>query len=208
MRSETLQIRALLTCALALANDPFLNAMKHTDHVFLLRDGIPAPPGVCTPRWVWADFGSGRGAFTLALADLLGQGSTIYSIDHSGSDLLEQQFELNQRFSGVSVHYLNQDFNSALALPPLDGIVMANALHFQRNKERTLQRVKGYLKPGGRFILVEYNADKGNPWVPYPLSMASWVSLAGRCGFVATSQLARVPSSFMGEIYSALSLVP
>jgi len=40
--------------------------MKHTEHVNLLRRGIPAPGGV------WADFGSGTGAFTLALAELTG----------------------------------------------------------------------------------------------------------------------------------------
>ena len=40
--------------------------MNHEDHVRLLRKGIVEPGGV------WADFGSGAGAFTLALADLLG----------------------------------------------------------------------------------------------------------------------------------------
>jgi hypothetical protein len=36
-----------------------------------LRDGVPEPGGV------WADLGSGEGAFTLALADLLGPGGRI-----------------------------------------------------------------------------------------------------------------------------------
>ena len=38
--------------------------MDHTDHTNLLLDGIAAPGGV------WADFGAGTGAFTLALARL------------------------------------------------------------------------------------------------------------------------------------------
>src|SRR5690554_4106120 len=41
-------------------------AMNHQDHVNLLRPGVPATGGV------WADFGAGTGAFTLALAELLG----------------------------------------------------------------------------------------------------------------------------------------
>ena len=49
--------------------------MDHRDHVNLLQAGIPAPGGV------WADLGSGTGAFTLALADLIGPTGTIYSAD-------------------------------------------------------------------------------------------------------------------------------
>lgn len=175
--------------------------MKHADHVYLLKDGIPAPGGI------WADFGSGGGAFSLALAELIGPGGEIYSIDRSGEALREQQAAMRQRFAETKLHTLQQDFNAPLTLPALDGIIMANALHFQRDKARTLQQVQRYLKPGGRFILVEYNADKGNFWVPYPLSITTWLDLARRCGFLATRPLAKVPSSFLGEIYSALSLV-
>jgi SAM-dependent methyltransferase len=174
--------------------------MKHADHVALLKDGVPAPGGL------WADFGSGGGAFTLALAELIGPGGEIYSIDHSGEALREQQAAMRLRFAQTKLHTIQQDFNAPLALPALDGIVMANALHFQRDKERTLLQVRNCLKPGGPFILVEYNADKGNLWVPYPLSITTWLDLARRSGFLATRQLAKVPSSFLGEIYSAISL--
>ncbi len=84
---------------------------------------------------------------------------------------------------------------------------MANALHFVRNKEPIVQIVSGYLKPSGRLILVEYNADRGNPWVPHPLSYSTWEALARRCGFASTRMIGRVPSRFLGEIYSALSLL-
>jgi SAM-dependent methyltransferase len=83
---------------------------------------------------------------------------------------------------------------------------MANSLHFQRDKRPVLSLVRGYLKPGGRLILVEYNTDHGNPWVPHPVSYRSWVPLAARCGFRDTRLLATVPSGFLREIYSALSL--
>src|SRR5205823_11221975 len=97
------------------------------------------------------------------------------------------------------------DFTRPLDLPLLDGVVMANSLHYQRHKEGVLDLVRGYLKPGGRFILVEYNADRGNPWVPYPLSYSTWEALARRVGFAETRLLATVPSRFLGEIYSAVS---
>lgn len=174
--------------------------MEHRDHVHLLRKGIAEPGGL------WADLGSGWGAFTLALADLLGPTSEIYSVDKDRSSLREQEQAMRSRFPTQIVHYQQADFTRSLALPPLDGIVMANSLHFVRHKENVLALVRGYLKPGGRLLLVEYNADRGNPWVPYPLSYSTWEALSRRNGFSATTLLERVPSSFLREIYSALSL--
>jgi ubiquinone/menaquinone biosynthesis C-methylase UbiE len=174
--------------------------MNHTDHVNLLRDGVPAKGGV------WADFGSGAGAFTLALTDLLGSEATIYSVDQDSRALKEQQQAMRARFPAVTVHYLTADFTRPLQLPPLDGVVMANSLHFHRHKEPILQRVYGYLKPGGRLLLVEYNTDSGNTWVPYPLSYPTWETLARHSGFVETRLLAARPSRFLGEIFSAVSV--
>jgi SAM-dependent methyltransferase len=85
---------------------------------------------------------------------------------------------------------------------------MANSLHFVRDKKPVLDLVRGHLKPGGRLVLVEYNADRGNPWVPHPLSYPTWERLAADSGFAETRLLERVPSRFLGEIFSALSLRP
>ena len=38
------------------------------------------------------------------------------------------------------------DFTRSLKLPPLDGVVMANSLHFHRHKERALSRVRGLIE--------------------------------------------------------------
>jgi SAM-dependent methyltransferase len=175
--------------------------MDHADHVFLLRGGVDTVGGV------WADLGSGGGAFTLALADLLGPGGVIYSVDQDAYALRQQQEAMTRRFPGVTVHYLTGDFTRPLALPPLDGIVMANALHFvaRPQQEDVVRRLRSYLKPGGRMIVVEYDADAGNRWVPYPLSVASWEDLAQRAGFGVTHHLASVPSGFLLAIYAAVS---
>jgi ubiquinone/menaquinone biosynthesis C-methylase UbiE len=173
--------------------------VNHQDHVRLLRKGVASRGGV------WADLGSGAGAFTLALADLIGPGGHIYSVDKDQRALRQQEQAMRALFPAVAVHYLNADFTGALDLPPLDGIVMANSLHYVRKKDAFLRQVRGYLRPGGRLLLVEYNADRGNPWVPYPLSYRTWEDLARRSGFTGTQLLETVPSRFLREMYSALS---
>ena len=176
--------------------------MQHADHVALIEPGVAARGGI------WADFGSGSGAFTLALADLLGPSAQIYTIDRDRRALQRQQSDLTKFFPDTELHPLLADFTRPVELPALDGIVMANSLHFQREKDAVLRQILRYLKPGGRLILVEYNADRGNHWVPYPLSYPSWKALALHNGFSGTRLLATRPSRFLGEIYSAVSFRP
>ncbi|HLW00545.1 MAG TPA: methyltransferase domain-containing protein [Ktedonobacterales bacterium] len=174
--------------------------MNHDDHVRLLRGGVAESGGI------WADLGSGAGAFTLALADLLGPTGEIYSVDKDAGALREQERAMLARFPETKAQYLTADFTQRLELTPLDGVVMANSLHFQRQKNPVLQLVRGYLKPGGRLILVEYNVDRGNMWVPYPLSYSTWEALAQQNGFASTRLLTTQPSRWLGEMFSALSL--
>jgi SAM-dependent methyltransferase len=174
--------------------------VDHADHVALLREGVTGGGPV------WADLGSGTGAFTLALADLLGSSGAIHSVDRDGGALRIQAETLERRFPSLALVQRVADFSRPLGLPPLDGVVMANSLHFVRDKRRVLELVRDSLRVGGRFILVEYDVDHGNPWVPHPMSFASWQALAAETGFRDTRKLAAVPSRFLGAIYSAMSL--
>jgi ubiquinone/menaquinone biosynthesis C-methylase UbiE len=173
--------------------------MDHKDHVNLLRNGITNAGGV------WADFGSGQGAFTLALAELVGPTGEIYSVDKDRGALRQQEKSMIARFPDVTAYYIKADFTKSLELPPLDGLVVANSLHYLRHKDKTIQLLKGYLRPAGRFLVVEYNTDRGSTWVPHPFSYNSWISLARRNGFTHTELLFTVPSRFLGQIYSAAS---
>ena len=177
--------------------------MTHEEHVALLRGGVPAGLG-----GVWADLGSGRGAFTLALAELLGPGGLIHSVDRDAAALRDQERAMRARFPDTVVHYRVADFTRPLPLPRLDGVVIANALHFVAAPEPLLELVRGYLRPGGRIVLVEYDAERGNPWVPYPIPRRRWTELARAVGLADARPLAGRPSRFLGEIYSAVAFVP
>ncbi len=176
---------------------PPSSVMNHTDHVKLLRPAIAQQGGA------WADFGSGSGAFTLALRELVGADAEIFSIDQDAGRLREQERAFQRMFPNSNVDFLRADFTREMRLPPLDGIVMANALHYFKDKQPVLEHARGFLKPRGVLILVEYNVDAGNMWVPHPLSFETFQKLAPRAGFKEPRLLARAPSNFLREFYSA-----
>jgi len=174
--------------------------MDHTDHVNLLR------PAKLPQGGTYADFGAGGGAFTLALRELIGPDATIYAVDNDRRSLNELESNHRARFKTTrNLILLKDDFTLALSLPQLDGIVMANSLHFFKDKQKILRHVRGYLKPNGVLLLVEYNVDVGNMWVPYPLSFNVCRVLVKRAGFTEPRLLARTPSSFLKEFYSAIA---
>jgi ubiquinone/menaquinone biosynthesis C-methylase UbiE len=191
--------------------------MNHTDHVDLLQ------PARLRPGGAWADLGAGSGAFTLALRELLGPDTALYAVDSERGQLNELQRGWRLHFGETAgLRLVEGDFTQPLALPLLDGVLMANSLHFYRDPERprrlktsafrppdklaVLRQVRSLLKPGGALLVVEYDVDSGNIWVPYPISYGSFRALAPRAGFREPRLLATHPSRFLRGFYSALAL--
>jgi SAM-dependent methyltransferase len=176
--------------------------VNQSDLVALLRDGVPERDGR------WADLGAGEGAFTLALAELIGPRAHITAVDRDGRVMRDLAGEMGKRYPGVAIEVKTADFTRPLELGDLDGIVMANSLHFVREKGPVLESVRAMLRPGGRLIVVEYGTDHGNPWVPHPFSYERWELMAARAGFVRTRLLRTIPSRHLGSMYSAVSTSP
>jgi SAM-dependent methyltransferase len=180
--------------------------MDHQDHVALLRPAVAVPAAGAT----WADIGSGTGAFTLALAELVGPGATIVSVDRDAAPLREQARLVTTRFPQTVLDQQVADFRNRLDLPLLDGLVMANALHFVPHREQA-QVVRGlaeHLRPGGPFVVVEYDADRGNQYVPYPFRPATWATIAQTAGLERAREIGRVPSRWLGAIWSGVAYRP
>ena len=176
--------------------------MNHSDLVGLLAPGVTGPGGS------WADLGAGDGNFTLALADLLGPGAHITAVDRDRSALNVLSQEMARKSPATVLEVIQADFTARLALRDLDGVVMANSLHFVRDKRPVLEAVRAMLKPGAPLIVVEYSTDRGNPWVPHPFSFETWKKLSMEAGLAGTAQLATVPSRYFGAMYSALARRP
>jgi ubiquinone/menaquinone biosynthesis C-methylase UbiE len=174
--------------------------MDHNDHVNLLL------PADLEQGGSWADLGAGSGSFTFALRELIGASADIHAVDSDLVSLRQLEEEYQARFGDLNhLHLVTGDFSRPLDLPPFDGILMANSLHFFRDKVRVLNHVKTWLKRGGILIVVEYNVDIGNSWVPHPFSFDTFRTLAAQTGFSEPRLLATHPSRFLRGFYSALT---
>jgi ubiquinone/menaquinone biosynthesis C-methylase UbiE len=174
--------------------------VDHADHVGLIRDGVQG----AGRRWL--ELGAGRGAFTLALADLLGPAGEIVAVDRDRGDLASLAATMGRRFPETCLTTAVADFSRDLPVEPFfDGLLAANSLHFVRDPAAVIDDVRPLLRPGARVVVVEYDSDSGNPWVPFPFSYRTWEAIAERAGLLETRLIGRVPSRFLGAIYAAAS---
>lgn len=174
--------------------------MDHADHVNLIR------PAQLEQGGSWADLGAGSGAFTLALCEVLGAATTIHAVDKDKSSLEQLKRSYQTRFGNTdNLQIQVGDFSRIVELPPLDGIIAANSLHYFKDRVKVLEHIKSFLKPNGKLIVIEYNVDSGNPWVPYPFTFQTFGKLVKQAGFAEPRLLATHPSSFLREFYSALT---
>lgn len=135
----------------------------------------------------WADLGCGRGTFTLALAELLGPGSTIVAVDEDRSALRALPVEHDE----VRIQPRRATLRTFEPDTPLHGILMANALHYDEDPAALLNRLARLLAAAGRILLVEYDTDTPlPPWVPYPVSRHRARALFDSVGFTKISDLA------------------
>jgi len=127
--------------------------MTHEQAVSFIRPAITG-----TEIQYWADLGCGGGTFTKALLDLLPSGSHITAVDRE-----------NQQFQAENIDFIRADLTE-LDLTELDGILIANALHYVADKVSLIQKLKTMFSGAPSFVIIEYDTDKPNLWVPYPIS--------------------------------------
>jgi SAM-dependent methyltransferase len=173
--------------------------MRQRDAVDLLADSGAGALGPTT----WADLGCGDGTFTLALADLLSSGSIIHAMDRDASALRR----IPSAHNGVRIVTHRGDFTSEtwpFGDGDLDGILMANSLHYVDDQASFVRGCARHLKPPHRFLIVEYDTTAANPWVPYPVSQIRLRDLFERAGYSSIRVLRSRPSVFRrAPLYAA-----
>jgi len=175
--------------------------MKAADALALLEGAVSRGPAC------WADLGCGAGVFTHALAELLGPNGRVYAVDHDRGAIAAVRRRMRDSSNVIPVI---ADFTSPFELPGLDddrldGMLLANSLHYVRDTEPVLSRLTAMLAPGGRVVLIEYDGPAANPWVPYPVGIARWTALAASAGLSTPAITARKRSRFGGTLYVATS---
>lgn len=165
----------------------------------LIRAAVP--PGSAT----WADLGSGSGTFALALAALLGPDGRVFAMDNDGSALSDLRAAVATHPLGRQIIPLRHDFRKRFDFPALDGVLLANALHFVAPDEQAdvLQLVKSYLRPTGRLLVVDYDGRAANAWVPYPVSRRALENLFKAVGLGSPSIAGTRPSRYGGTLFAA-----
>jgi trans-aconitate methyltransferase len=173
--------------------------MEIQDAVRLIRTGVETN----TETQRWADLGAGEGTFSTALAHLLKDGSEVYAFDNDVHALSRIPSRVgNSKLFKVSADFIMSD----LSVPPLNGILMANSLHFVKDRVGLINKLKAKMATP-RFIIVEYERDTSNPWIPYPLNFEGLTELAQQVGFSQVSKLETAPSQYHpGGIYAALMM--
>ena len=174
--------------------------MEVSDAVSLIRDAVGHDTGV------WADLGAGAGTFTYALVEVLGPGSIVYAVDRDARALSL----LTSSRSRSRVVRVTADFTGAVELPGLgddllDGILLANALHFVRDAAGVLERLVQRVRVGGKIVIVEYDRREASRWVPYPVPMTRWPELATSGGLTGATVVATRPSMYAGSLYAAVA---
>ncbi|MBC9797338.1 methyltransferase domain-containing protein [Sinomicrobium weinanense] len=145
----------------------------------------------------WADLGCGTGIFSMALSHYLPEDSIVYAVDRT--NYFHQDSE--------KVRFIKADFvKDPLPLKALDGILMANALHYVKDQLSFLKKLSTYIKPGAKFIVIEYDKTVPIPaWVPYPVSFARLTDIFQSLGYTSVEKIGEKASIYGNDmIYAAL----
>jgi len=113
------------------------------------------------PDFVAADFGSGSGSFSIALAKKLSEG-LVYAIDIQEEPLSVLQG--TARAEGLTnirtiLSDLEDPKGSTLSEETLDLVLIVNLLFQVENKEGVLREAKRVLKPGGKVLIIDWKKD-------------------------------------------------
>ncbi len=176
--------------------------MKHADHIALIRGGVERRG----TRWL--ELGAGDGAFTLALADLLGPGGSILAVDSDRWALAELAARLASRFPELALTTLVADFETGLPTGPFDGVLAANSLHFVADQVAVLRASTRRSCRAARSCSSSTTPSTATRTSRTPSPSTAWPSLATAAGFTQPRLLHRVPSRFLGAIYGAVASRP
>ncbi len=111
-----------------------------------------------------ADIGAGSGAYTLALAEVVGSDGKVYAIDVQRELLMKLKTEAQHRH----IHSIEtvwgdaeKDHGTKLADASVDVAFLSNVLFQAEHKEGLLREVKRIVRSKGRIFLIDWSDSFG-----------------------------------------------
>ena len=117
-----------------------------------------------------ADIGAGTGYFTVRIARAVGSEGQVLAHDISPQmlEFLEKRLEAEQ-LDNVKLKKVERD-DAMLPERGVNTIIMVDTIHYIKERTAYVRRLREGLKPGGRFIIIDYRVKPFDerPWGPPP----------------------------------------
>jgi ubiquinone/menaquinone biosynthesis C-methylase UbiE len=143
------------------STEEWIRMLDAPDRVAALKvDDIISTLGL-KPGDVVADLGAGSGVFSIALARAVGPGGKVYAVDIDRGllDHIDAKAK-DQKIANVQT-VLGRFVDPALPRADVDLAFMHDVLHHVEDRAGYLKNAAGYLKPTGRFAILEPDARNG-----------------------------------------------
>ena len=107
---------------------------------------------------------------------------------------------------GVRIKTHRGDFtNQTWPFADLDGILMANSLHYVDDHATLIRACERRMTSPRRFLIVEYDTNEASRWLPYPVSQSRLTGLFASAGYSSIKILRSRPSVYRrASLYAAV----
>jgi SAM-dependent methyltransferase len=171
--------------------------LESPERIASLRTGEVIARLNLKPGDVVADLGAGTGLFSLPLAKAVMSGR-VYAVELDEGFLTQIRGKANAENVANIVPVLGKFTDPALPARDVDLAFFHDVLHHVENRAAYLKSVAGYLKPGGRIVVIEFNPGD-SPHKDQPELVVSKEQTAGwmaNAGLVPGEDIALFPDKY------------
>lgn len=141
-----------------------------------------------------ADFGSGSGFYSIALANAVGPEGKVYAFDiqKEAISYLRSRAKLQHLFQiEAVVADLEREHGTHLKDGSVDLVLLASIVHQAEKKDELVREARRILKTGGRLVIIEWDMSPsaGGPPLEYRVAKTDAKALAERGGFKSDREI-------------------